>query len=140
MWLLSSSKNIVPIKSYATFKSSKFATLPQDLQSLLIRIFLIFSIPNFIVTVWELHSVRVGCESIYRALACRTTSVIPFTPCNTLYTRCVYSVLRGHPFPLGGTQTYINKGDTTAGGHPDLHILLTYRLNNTSLLIHFSPV
>ena len=31
MWLLSSSKNIVPIKSYATFKSSKFATLPQDL-------------------------------------------------------------------------------------------------------------
>ena len=34
MWLLSSSKNIVPIKSYATFKSSKFATLPQDLPSL----------------------------------------------------------------------------------------------------------
>ena len=27
MWLLSASKNIVPIKSYATFKSSKFATL-----------------------------------------------------------------------------------------------------------------
>ena len=30
MLLLSASKNIVPIKSYATFKSSKFATLPQD--------------------------------------------------------------------------------------------------------------
>ena len=34
MWLLSASKNIVPIKSYATFKSSKFATLPQDFPSL----------------------------------------------------------------------------------------------------------
>ena len=27
-------KNIVPIKSYATLKSSKYATLPQDYQSL----------------------------------------------------------------------------------------------------------
>ena len=35
MWLLSASKNIVPIKSYATFKSSKFATLPQDYPFLL---------------------------------------------------------------------------------------------------------
>ena len=35
MWLLSASKNIFPIKSYATFKSSKFATLPQDFPSLL---------------------------------------------------------------------------------------------------------
>ena len=35
MWLLSASKNIVPIKSYATFKSSKFATLPQDYPSLI---------------------------------------------------------------------------------------------------------
>ena len=33
MLLLSASKNIVPIKSYATFKSSKFATLPQDFPS-----------------------------------------------------------------------------------------------------------
>ena len=33
MLLLSASKNIVPIKSYATFKSSKFATLPQDYPS-----------------------------------------------------------------------------------------------------------
>ena len=39
MWLLSSSKNIVPIKSYATFKSSKFATLPQDLPTLYISVF-----------------------------------------------------------------------------------------------------
>ena len=40
MWLLSSSKNIVPIKSNATFKSSKFATLPQDLPSLFICLFI----------------------------------------------------------------------------------------------------
>ena len=33
MRLLSASKNIVPIESYVTFKSSKFATLPQDFPS-----------------------------------------------------------------------------------------------------------
>ena len=36
-------KKIVPIKSYATFKSSKFATLPQDLPSLLMG-----NIQNFV--------------------------------------------------------------------------------------------
>ena len=39
MWLLSASKNIVPIKSYATFLSSKFATLPQDYPSLYLVLF-----------------------------------------------------------------------------------------------------
>ena len=38
MLLLSASKNIVPIKSYATFKSSKFATLPQDYPTPLIGV------------------------------------------------------------------------------------------------------
>ena len=48
------------------------------------------------------------------------TSVIPFAPCNTLCTRCVYSVLQGLPSPLGDTQTEINKGDHFRWGRPRL--------------------
>ena len=46
MWLLSASKNIVPIKSYDTFKSSKFATLPQDYPSLIVLVSVIQDMKN----------------------------------------------------------------------------------------------
>ena len=61
---------------------------------------------------------RVGCESIYRALACRTTTL------RVLCTRCVYNVWQGHPFSAGTPRLKSISGTTSAWVHPDSNMLI----------------